>query len=76
MSINNLKDVPLEGLRCVKCRTDHFRYVAATSIYANRCDICFEWMVPLTPENCVRCKDGSISRLHLKFFHKRLNLDI
>jgi hypothetical protein len=75
----SLKNVPVEGLHCVKCKTDSLRFESDepnTSIYANRCTICYEWKVPLTPENCARGKNGVIPSMTLKYFRKRLGLDI
>ncbi len=73
------KNIPLEGLHCVKCKTDSLRFESDksdTSIYRNRCTICYEWKVPLTPENCGRCKNRNILPLQLKYFRYRLNLNV
>ena len=73
--MSSTRNIPVKALHCVKCDTDLFRYQIETSMYSNRCTICYELMVPLTPQNCMRDKNNNVTLHHKKYFQHVLKVD-
>jgi len=67
------QDIPVQAFHCQRCQVDNF-YLEINNF--NLCVYCFEQMKPLTPENCCRGLNNTLSLQHLKYFRYTLKLNV